>query len=75
MALMCHFSPPGSNTAMILFGSGPGAMILLSKQPTTDRLFANGTIPIPMSHCPATVIQSNFDLPRKSIVTDGTNMN
>ena len=121
MVVMCPLSPSGSNTGMILFGSGccerffdgdislrdngsirkcemytdtyfindlflifhilfekkigPGAMLLLSNPPSTDKFIANGATPILMPQRPAVVINSNFHLTSRHIITEGTGMN
>ena len=50
-------------------------MILLPNPTATDRYLANGITPILAPVRPAVVIQSNFNLPMRSIVNEGTNVN
>ena len=50
-------------------------MILLANPSATDRYLSNGTTPILEPRRPAIVINSNFDLPMRRIVKEGTCMN
>ena len=54
---------------------GPGAMILLVNPPGTVNYLANGTSPILAPQRPAIVVKSSFHLPRRHIVTEGTDIN
>ena len=50
-------------------------MILLANPPATDKFLANGSTPILMPHRPAIVINNNFSLQKRHIVTEGLDMN
>ena len=49
-------------------------MILLANPPGTDNYLANGSTPILAPQKPIIVINSNFDLPKREIITEGTDI-
>ena len=54
---------------------GPGAIILLANPQGSDKFMANSSTPILIHQRPAIVINSNFNLPLRHIITEGTDMN
>ena len=50
-------------------------MIILPNPPGTDKYLLNSSTPILSPKRPATVIASNFTLPTRELVTEGTNIN
>ena len=50
-------------------------MIAISNPPSTDRFVANGGTPILAPQRPILVINSNFDIPERPIVTEGRDVN
>lgn len=55
--------------------TGPGSMIILPNPPGTDKFLVNSSTPILAPKRPATVIKSNFNLPTRELVTEGTDIN
>ena len=49
-------------------------MILLANPPGTDNYIANGLAPILAPQKPVIVVNSNFDLPKREIITEGTDI-
>ena len=49
-------------------------MILLANPPGTDNYLANGSTPILAPQKPVIVVNSNFDLPKREIITEGTDI-
>ena len=49
-------------------------MILLANPPGTDNYIANGSTPILAPQKPVIVVNSNFDLPKREIITEGTDI-
>ena len=64
-----------TNSYLINFLTGPGATILLANPQGTDKFVSNGSTPILVPQRPAVVINKNFHLPLRHIVTEGTDMN
>ena len=49
-------------------------MILLANPPGTDNYLANGSTPILALQNLFIVVNSNFDLPKREIITEGTDI-
>ena len=49
-------------------------MILLANPPGTDNYLANGSNPILALQKPVIVLNSNFDLPKREMITEGTDI-
>ena len=45
-------------------------MILLANPPGTDNYLANGSTPILALQKPIIIVNSNFDLPKRDIITE-----
>ena len=50
-------------------------MIILPNPPGTDKYLLNSSTPILSPKRPATVISSNFKLPTRELITEGTDIN
>jgi len=50
-------------------------MIILPNPPGTDKFLVNSSTPILAPKRPATVIKSNFNLPTRELITEGTDIN